>query len=241
MNSYVRRAITAEKEQNLRYAHYKSYDEDKYYILKVYDIIKNINEKVHFKKSLDVGCADGSFSKKLKDDFGFSVFGLDISESAVRLANANGVMAKVHNLENELPFQNNTFDLIIACEIIEHLYDTDFFISELKRVLRKDGVLILTTPNLVSLVNRIKIVFGAYPSFVPEYRIGGAGHIRAYTIPVLKEQLKSHGFTLVLTSSPNIAFPMANKIMPQILKRIAMKLGDYFPNIGSHMIVVVRK
>lgn len=234
-------AINAEKDQNLRYSQYKSFDEDKYYIYKVYDFIKKINTKSHFRKSLDIGCADGSFSKKLKDDFGFNVFGLDVSEGAVKLANAKGVTAKVHNLENKLPFQDNSFDLIIACEIIEHLYDTDFFISELRRVLRKKGVLILSTPNLVSLVNRIKIAFGKYPSLVPEYNVGGAGHIRAYTIPILKKQLISHGFNVVLASSPNITFPMINKRIPQTLKRIAIRLGNYFPNIGSHMILVAKK
>lgn len=237
----MKQSRTAEYDQNLRYSQYKSYDEHKYYIFKVYDIIKKLNKKYGFKKSLDVGCADGSFSKKLKDDFGFEVFGLDISEGAVKLANKKDVIAKTHNLEKRLPFQDDAFDLIIACEIIEHLYDTDFFLSELRRILRKGGIIILTTPNLVSLVNRIKILFGKYPSFVPEYKVGGAGHIRAYTVPVLEKQLKEHKFDVILTTSPNITFPMTSKAVPSTLKSIAIKLGDYFPKIGSHMILVARK
>ena len=150
-------------------------DDQNIYFSKVYELIKKLNQEYNFKKSLDVGCADGSFSLKLKQDFGFDVYGIDISENAVKLANQNGIKAKVHNAENSFPFEKESFDLAFACEIIEHVYDTDFFLSELKRVLRKNGILILTTPNLASLVNRIKILFGKYPSVVPEYKWGGLG------------------------------------------------------------------
>ncbi|MDP2750694.1 MAG: class I SAM-dependent methyltransferase [Nanoarchaeota archaeon] len=237
----MNKSINAKNDQNTRYAYYKAYAENKFYIFKVYDIIKKLNRKSKFKKTLDVGCADGSFSKKLKEDFGFDTYGIDISEKSVNLANKNGVKAKKHNLENLLPYPDNHFDLIISCEIIEHLYDTDFFIEELKRVLKKGGFMILTTPNLVSFVNRAKILMGLYPSFVPEYHVGGAGHIRAYTLPVLKKQLTDHKMKVVIKSSPNFFFPMQSKKLSFLLKNIAIKLGDYFPSIGSHIIVVAKK
>ncbi len=182
-----------------------------------------------------------TFSKKLKDDFGIDAYGIDISENAVKLANQRGVKAKKHNLENRLPYPDNHFDLIVSCEVIEHLYDTDFFIKELRRVLKKKGFFILTTPNLVSLTNRMRVLFGSYPLFVPEYKIDGAGHIRSYTVPVLKNQLTDHKMKVVLTSSPNFIFPMNSKIVPVFLKKMAIKLGDYFPKVGSHIIMVAKK
>lgn len=237
----MKKATNAEEDQSHRYSRHKAYDEDKFYIFKVYNIIKKLNEKNKFKKMLDVGCADGSFSKKLRDDFGFDTYGIDISENSVKLANKNGVKAKKHNLENRLPYPDNHFDLIISCEVIEHLYDTDFFIKELRRVLKKGGFMILTTPNLASAVNRGKILIGSYPSFVPEHRVGGAGHIRAYTISVLKKQLENHKLKIVIKSSPNVTFPMRSKLVPSFFKKIAIRFGDYFPTIGSHMIVVAKK
>ena len=239
----MRKAINQESDQSSRYASYRAFDEGKFYILKVYEIIKRLNQKYNFKKALDVGCADGSFAAKLKKDFGFDCYGIDISEGAIKLACDSGIKATQHNLEKPLSYPDNFFDLISACETIEHIYDTDFFISELARVLKPKGILILTTPNLVSLVNRVKILLGAYPAFVPEYRIGKeeAGHIRAYTIPVLQRQLSEHGLRIVVKSSPNITFPMDNKFVPKPLKKAAIRLGDVFPTIGSHMIVAAEK
>lgn len=187
----MNKATSHFNHQNIRYSDYRTYDRKKFYLHKVYGLIIKFDRKHNFKKSLDVGCADGSFSFKLKQDLGLDVYGLDISEKAIELAIQSGVKAKVHNVENSFPFEKESFDLVLACEIIEHIYHTDFFLEEAKRVLKKNGILILSTPNLVSLYNRIKMLFGKYPSFVPEYHTseGTSGHIRAYTLPTLSKQL----------------------------------------------------
>ncbi|MCK4669639.1 MAG: class I SAM-dependent methyltransferase [Nanoarchaeota archaeon] len=238
----MKKAINAETDQDKRYSEYRAFDKHKYYIFKIYRIIRRLNRKYRFQKTLDVACADGSFSAKLKKDFGFETHGIDISKNAVKSANNRGVKAKVHNLEKAIPYPDGSFDLVLASEVIEHLYDTDFFISELKRVLRKGGILILTTPNLVSLTNRVRILFGKYPNFVPEYRIpGGAGHIRAYTVPILKQQLKEYKLNIISIVTSNVTFPMRSRFAPKFLKEIAIRLGDWFPKIGSDMIFVLRK
>lgn len=234
-------AVSLNLDQKKRYAGYSSYESDRYYIFKVYEIIKSLNEKQQLKRVLDVGCADGKFSAKLKDDFNFEMYGIDISCEAIKKAKKKGIKAVCHNAQREFPYPKNFFDLILGCEIIEHLYDTDFFIDELKRVLKKDGFLILTTPNLASAINRIKILFGQYPYESVEYKIGGAGHIRAYTIPVLKKQLSSHGLKKVLITSPNFPFPMASKKVPAFVKKIFLKTGGIFPSIGSHIIALYQK
>lgn len=229
------------KNQAIKYSKYKAWTEDKFYLLKVFNLIKNLNRKYYFKKFLDAGCADGSFAEKLKDNFGFDTFGVDISPGVVRFAPKKGIKAAVCNLEESLPFADAEFDLITACEVIEHIYDTDFFIEELKRILKNGGILIITTPNLVSLRNRMTMLFGRYPRFVPEYSTKGAGHIRAYTMSVLINQLKNHHFKVLKITSPNITFPITNSKIPWLFKKIAIRLGDFFPSIGSHIIVVAQK
>ncbi|MDD4996229.1 MAG: class I SAM-dependent methyltransferase [Patescibacteria group bacterium] len=229
------------KNQAIKYSQYKAWTEDKVYLLKVFNLIKNLNKKYHFKKFLDAGCADGSFAKKLKDSFNLDAFGVDISSGAVKFAHEKGIKAMTCNLEDRLPFATAEFNLITACEVIEHIYDTDFFIEELKRILKNGGILIITTPNLVSLKNRIKILFGRYPRFVPEYSARGAGHIRAYTMSALTNQLKEHRFKIFKITSPNIIFPITNSRIPQFFKKIAIRLGDFFPSIGSHIIIVAQK
>jgi len=228
------------KHQNQIYSKYKELNQNKYYIFKVYDLIRKLNKTYKFKNFLDVGCADGSFSKKLKDDFDFDAHGIDISGGAIKLALKKGIKATVHNLEHKLHFEDNFFDLIFCLEVIEHIYDTDFLIRELKRVLKNKGILIISTPNLASLLNRVKIILGKYPSFVPEFNIQ-AGHIRAYTVPILSKQLEKHSLEILIKTSPNITFPMTNPKIPRKFKKIATKLGDFFPTLGSHMIIVARK
>ena len=53
--------------------------------------------------------------------------------------------------------------MIIASEIIEHIYDTDFFIEELKRILKPNGRIIITTPNMHSAANRLLFLIGKFP------------------------------------------------------------------------------
>ena len=90
---------------------------------------KNIYE---FKNSLDLGSADGSFVKILKEN-GLNAQGLDVKDI---------------NFENDkFDFEDNTFDLVTAISVIEHLSSPNNFLNEVKRVLKKNSFFILVTPN----------------------------------------------------------------------------------------------
>src|SRR3989344_5125973 len=182
------RGVSNVEDQDKRYSDYAAFGEEKYYILKVLEVTEKLKPEG---KSLEIGCADGSFSEKLKKK-GLDAYGIDISRGAIEKANKKGIKALAINAETGLPFEDNEFDLVVATEVIEHIYDTDFLIKEMNRVVKRGGHLVISTPNLASLVNRAKLLLGKYPSFVPEYKVGGAGHIRAYTLSVLKQQLEEH-------------------------------------------------
>ena len=55
----------------------------------------------------------------------------------------------------QLSFSNHSFDLIIIQDVIEHLTDTKSFINEIKRVLKQNGIIYLSTPNKLSCFNNI--------------------------------------------------------------------------------------
>ncbi|MCX6792464.1 MAG: class I SAM-dependent methyltransferase [Candidatus Falkowbacteria bacterium] len=238
-------SITIKNFNNKRYASHAALEsENNFFLDKVY-LFKTAREidKVFAKtnaKILEIGCADGSFSKLLMKR-GYNVVGIDIAEEAVKAACVNGVEAQVMNVEEGLGFNDETFDAVIACEVIEHLYDTDFFIKEILRVLKKGGYIFLSTPNLASLQNRLLLMLGRYPKY-SEYKIddSSAGHIRNYTTRIIAKQLNDNGATVERIMAPNFWCPMT-KNLPQIIKNIAIKLGDVFYNIGSHMVVVAKK
>jgi len=143
---------------------------------------------------LDIGCGNGDFSS-LFIKAGWKPYGIDLDAANIEQAKNKGVKAYAHDISKGLPFEDSFFDCVFAGEIIEHLIDTDFLINEIFRVVRPGGCAIITTPNLVSFENRIRILLGIYPIWV-NYRLEGVGHVRAYTPKVLKKQLMEHGFKI---------------------------------------------
>ena len=62
-------------------------------------------------------------------------------------------LKEVNGSALQLPFANSTFDLIIIQDVIEHLINTSDFYSEVKRVLKSNGAIYLSTPNKFSIIN----------------------------------------------------------------------------------------
>ncbi|MCB9790662.1 class I SAM-dependent methyltransferase [Candidatus Nomurabacteria bacterium] len=88
-------------------------------------------------KLLDLGCDDGEWTKKLANIVGTEDYhGLDIVGERLQIAaKENGVQTKLGNLNQGLPWENNTFDVVHSNQVFEHLCDLDQFISEIYRVL----------------------------------------------------------------------------------------------------------
>lgn len=88
--------------------------------------------------ALDIGCRDGHFSKKLIAK-GYQVTSIDLMPKY-----EHGMKVDAND---PLPFADASFDVIWFSEVIEHLKDPAFTISELRRVLRPGGMILVTTPN----------------------------------------------------------------------------------------------
>ncbi len=166
-------------------------------------------------RALDYGCGQGHYSRSLAAR-GWSVTGVDVD--AGRLAEARDrateiglgdrcEFVEVGLTDRELPFEKGHFDAIFASEVIEHVPDPLAWITELKRILRRDGTLYLTTPNAVSYrhvgknllwnlrgghTGRAKVI-ESWPRFTP----GKEGHIVAYEFETLYRWANLNGFELV--------------------------------------------
>lgn len=124
-------------------------DAHSFILPKLLKILENDRDKT----ILDIGCGNGFITNKLIAA-GYNVYGIDASESGINIAREkNPERFFLQNIENEnLPNQleNKTFDLIIATEVIEHLYNPGMFVNFCKKILLKNGKgsgeLILSTP-----------------------------------------------------------------------------------------------
>jgi len=98
---------------------------------------------------LDVGCGEGVFATALLDA-GAIVTGADVAQEPLRRARAArpGLETVLLESESAWPLADSAFDVVWAGEVIEHVADTAGWLSELRRVLRSGGRLLLSTPSL---------------------------------------------------------------------------------------------
>ncbi len=186
---------------------------------------------------LDIGSFDGTIAQKI-EKAGNRVFSVDVALAALKNAKK-----KINNLVQispnaKYPFRDKTFDVIFLGEVLEHILDTDSILIELKRILKDDGFLIVTTPNVASLPRRLLLLFGRNPflefSLNPQRSVPGIGHIRYFTKATLFELLKANGFDVENFTSDVVNFSKDGSGCLASLARV-------FPSLGKSLIVKCRK
>lgn len=138
---------------------------------------------------LDLGCNIGRGGQVLKDlDDSLQISGLDcVEERLTRIP--RGIYSKtIYGLSTDIPVADNTYDVVLAGEILEHLYpgDIDETLMEIFRVLKVGGRLLLTTPNPNDIKRKIR-----------GKSILGGCHVSQHFHDVLKWRLKLTGFSRV--------------------------------------------
>ncbi|MBU0636032.1 class I SAM-dependent methyltransferase [Candidatus Micrarchaeota archaeon] len=136
-------------------------------------VLENLNGRI-----LDVGFVACSLHESVKKKFSEkNLFGVD-TKPVPKKPNYKRASAE------QLPFDTAFFDSILAGELIEHLHKPEKFVQEANRVLKKKGILIITTPNRQSLINRLTHAYHA------------PLHFSLYSIPELIGLVKRNGFVV---------------------------------------------
>jgi SAM-dependent methyltransferase len=132
------------------------------------------------KRVLDLGCRSGALTQHFLE--GNSVVGLDVDSAALEKAAALGIEPVQANVEEPLPFEDSTFDAVVAGELFEHLQFPDALVAEIRRVLAPGGVLVGSVPNAFRMQSRLRFLRGRAPEDDPT-------HLRMFSTSALRELL----------------------------------------------------
>lgn len=132
-------------------------------------------------KILDVGCGDGALYSLIKRKCK-NYYGIDISKTALSQIKDKRINVKIINInEQKLPFQNNFFDYVVCLDVIEHVFNPNRLIEELFRVTKKEGYVILSTPNIRYYKHIIKLILGRFPKTSGDQEHYDGGHLHYFT------------------------------------------------------------
>jgi len=153
---------------------------------------KLIKPYIENKTVLDIGCCGSRYKSEGWLHFNIkkyakSVFGIDISKECIEFLKEKGYDVEVANAED---FNlNQKFDVIVAGELIEHLSNFQGFLNSVKKHLKEDGLLILTTPNMFYFKEALFLVLRGYPPVNPE-------HTCYFDEVTLRQLLNRFGFSI---------------------------------------------
>lgn len=182
------------------------------------DVFLEMMTSVKRKKILDIGCQSGDVCYQLYEN-GHEPYGIDILEKLIDTARDKypKIDFRVGNCETKISFEDKSFDVVWAGDVIEHIRFTDTFINEVNRVLKPGGLFILTTPMHNRLKNIIISLYNFEMHFDPEFP-----HLRFYTLKSLRRVLETRGFRIVRVKYIGRIRPLA-KSMFVIAKKVKSK------------------
>ena len=163
---------------------------------------------------LDCGCGDGEVTLRVASKVGTQkIYGIEIVDDLLDKAKQKGISVKQADLNSKLPFDADSVDVIHANQVIEHLFDSDNFVSEVYRILKRGGYALISTENLASWHNIFSLFFGWQPfslTNISSHRLGVGNplalhrggspsfpswqHTRVFAYRGLKEIFEMEGF-----------------------------------------------
>lgn len=158
---------------------------------------------------LDVGCGTGA-NLLLLSQYG-DAEGVDVSEDALAFCRERGLEKVKLGSGEALPYDDGTFDLVTALDVVEHMDDDLAGLSEMRRVLRPGGRVLLFVPTFMFL-------WGLQDDV--------SNHRRRYRLPELRRVLEQAGFEIERTTYANITFFLPILLMRKLMRLTGIKASS---------------
>lgn len=159
---------------------------------------------------LDCGWGFGGIALSLKNHWRLAeVYGLELDPHAAEVARNRGVLVTCMDMSRaQWPFPDQFFDVVTSFGVLDYMPTFDHVLVEMRRVLKSQGIMVVSLPNLASWHNRISLLLGYQPRDVeisdkylcgvhPYYHRRGdapSGHIHTCTAHAFKDLAEYHGF-----------------------------------------------
>jgi SAM-dependent methyltransferase len=170
----------------------------------VADICRRVTDRRP--RILDVGCGTGA-NLLMLSEYG-DAEGVDVSEDALAFCHERGLEKVKLGAAEALPYDDGTFDLVTALDVVEHLDDDLAGLREMRRVLRPGGRVLLFVPTFMFL-------WGLQDDV--------SHHRRRYRLPELQRVLEQAGFEVERTTYANITFFMPILAMRKLMRLTGIK------------------
>jgi methionine biosynthesis protein MetW len=186
------------------------------------DVIAGFFKRVApYDRVLDIGAGSGNDLETARRVYpSMTAFAVESFPPNVATLKAKGVQVRGVNVERDsLPFDNDSFDVVMSNQTLEHVKEIFWILHEVSRTLKVNGHLIIGVPNLASFHNRLLLLAGRQPTCLQNQ----SAHVRGYTRPdILKlfqlafpggYELVGFGGSNFYPFPPAIAKPLA-KLLP---------------------------
>ena len=198
-------------------------------------IFPAVFEKRDQTKILDIAAGVGVVGKRILDHYPADLLCNDICPKCLQTLGKSGlktVSFDIDDKENDFPFEDCSFDAVIALATIEHLINIDHFLGEINRILRDGGYLYISAPNYAGLTYLLPFLLSGktfHDPLTDPSRYEFYAHVRYFTYQTLLEYVSSYNFTadtvyLPLPESSSRFMSLRKESqMKAILFRTAMK------------------
>lgn len=155
---------------------------------------------------LDVGCGCGPMHAFLPRER-FRITGIEMHELSAETASKNYASVVTQDITEAWPFENNSFDGILALAVLEHVVDYNSVLAEVSRLIKPGGCFIVEVPNLGYWKEVRRLLRRKQPHWLKQY-----DHVRGWTMRYLEDILKEHGFLTVHRECDQLNLPLLPSI-----------------------------